>query len=896
MENLPSPSPGRKPVSQGYDDLHAFEPVRDDASGLKTLLNTEQGYIVGRMGDELLRYKTDAHLLTVAPTGGGKGTGLILPNLFDHPGSSFVLDIKGETVAQTATARRLKGQRVVVLDPYNLTDMQWGSDTFNPLDYISDPFGNGTDEDIEKLADALMFDPQGRSSNEPIWDNATRGLLCGLMTYVIRYGEPHKRNLRHVLDILNYDADEMEEFVSLIRSIVFEDENGKSDATLKAFYKDLTDSKSKTKITDNAIVQSRTVLKWVGNRSFENCIDRSTFSFRDMQSQPMTVYLVVPYEYIDNCAIWVRLILENAVYGLSNTYEAYGKSSWELTQNERVLFMLDEIAAFGKLKIVSNGVPVMRDRGVNLWLFIQNLSQLETTYDKAIARSIIGNASVFNIFESNELEELEYVVRMIGEEYFNVESVQIGQAEMTGSSTTKGISRGISNSVSVTEGTSRSETIGRTKTVNWNKTRGRSSNYGYTSGSGRNSGSNSGTTRPRNWLASWDSGSRNSGSSSGRSSNSSWNRGGGTSRSYSEGASDSTTHSTTTGTNYSETKGRTETFTETQSEAQNRSTTLSRNITVKMERMKLETVRSLRAKLTNQSQLLLVRGHQPFFCPRMSYRVRYSDAANRFMFPDMAALANIDNYREMAQRPTLTAGLDFMKPLFDESSIFQKLRAFLDEIDEEHDTKEEVDALGLYQKFLREVVPQSFETFQQLDDELYKQRQAFEEIAIANLTMLRIMSDADVEGFEGADQKLIDQMAMLEDKGEQVSSYDSAVIEKFSRLPITNIKQISVVRNNKDGLNISIDQEKDIHKGYKQNLDDLRWLVYTYADSIKNAYMHVAQEHERMNAIIESQDEVRDFLVQGTDSVCNNLDEVIGKALERDVLLAMEFEAQNNSF
>ena len=52
------------------------------------------------------RFRHDGHVLTCAPTGAGKGIGAVIPNLLTYPGSAFVLDLKGETYAVTARARR----------------------------------------------------------------------------------------------------------------------------------------------------------------------------------------------------------------------------------------------------------------------------------------------------------------------------------------------------------------------------------------------------------------------------------------------------------------------------------------------------------------------------------------------------------------------------------------------------------------------------------------------------------------------------------------------------------------------------------------------------------------------------------------------------------------------
>lgn len=69
----------------------------------------------------MLRHAGDGHLLTVAPTGAGKGRCGVIPALLTHPGPTLTIDVKGENYAVTARARRAMGHRVVAIDPFRLS-------------------------------------------------------------------------------------------------------------------------------------------------------------------------------------------------------------------------------------------------------------------------------------------------------------------------------------------------------------------------------------------------------------------------------------------------------------------------------------------------------------------------------------------------------------------------------------------------------------------------------------------------------------------------------------------------------------------------------------------------------------------------------------------------------
>jgi type IV secretion system protein VirD4 len=77
--------------------------------------------------------RDNRHVLTVAGSRCGKGVSLLVPNLLLYDGSILAIDPKGELARITARARREKGQKVVVLDPFG-ENGRYPSGSFSPLD------------------------------------------------------------------------------------------------------------------------------------------------------------------------------------------------------------------------------------------------------------------------------------------------------------------------------------------------------------------------------------------------------------------------------------------------------------------------------------------------------------------------------------------------------------------------------------------------------------------------------------------------------------------------------------------------------------------------------------------------------------------------------------------
>ena len=904
MNNLILPDPP-DPKAKGLIDHQRLEFDPNSKSGIETLLDTAEGYIVGRLENELLRYKTDAHLLTISPTGGGKGTGLIIPNLLDHPGSAFVIDIRGETVAKTATARRLQGQTVIVLDPFDITKGQWGRDSYNPFDRIPKTTEDrSADDQILRLVNALMFDPSGRMSNEPIWDNATRNLLSGLITLCVRYWRTYRHNLVEILDVLNCTSSEMERFIIELTSIIQNDPQGQKDRQLKSLLKILTESKATTKITDNALVQAQTILAWAGNKSFEGIIEDSTFSFEDMQGGKMTVYLVVPEEYIDNCAIWVRLMLESAVFSLKDVFSSKGISTSQLPQEERVLFLLDELPAFGQLDIVSSGMATLRGRGVNLWLFIQNLAQLDATYGKEKARTIIGNAASVQVFGSNELEELEYFVRLIGEEFFDVQSVTISETKTEGTSKAIGESHTVSNSESVSQAKGTSISYAKGTNTNWSDAFGRTTSKGRTDTKGTNTNESTntswnkgestgeGTTRNRNWLSSTKvSDNKNKGKNkgvgggktlgSGENSSIATNVNDGTSTTKTKGGGESET--TTEGSNESVTNTIQKGYSDTTSETitTNESTALGRSISVKQERMKIETVRSLREKLSNRNQLLQVRGFHPFFIPRMSYFVKFMED-DRYMFPDMAAIMNIHSFGSLADRLMKVEEARNVDTLFNDLDSPLKVKMHISQWNTNGNFGEKNKEVAMsYRDFLSKDLTDFIDKYQVLEEGLREQRESFNEIAVVCLAFISAMQNLGMQDFMDADEYLIARMIEIEERSRQKIDL-SGMFQKYRGLPLANMTDSSFAEN--------VEQEYY----WETHYETMVWLAHTYSPTVSKVIHQFDLTTEKLKQFIAIQEDMRGWLENSVEKITSRIDEAIGIAMEREMRVKHEFFMKRN--
>ncbi|MBX3027874.1 type IV secretory system conjugative DNA transfer family protein [bacterium] len=399
-------------------------PPRDTTFGSAEWATLEHLRAHGHVGEEGLflglfeadgervpvQYKGDRHLLTVAPTRSGKGTTAIVPNLFRHLGSALVMDVKGENARITAV-RRGEGnstipgmkQKLHIVDPWGVTGLPVSR--FNPLDFIANDELNGS-ENAMILADALV--PPHGSKSDPFWDEEAKALLMGFILFVaLDASEEGHRHLGRVRDIIVADADQLTDI--LARMIVSPHRVVQTTAAR-------TVSKDE-KLRSNVFASLQSHTHFLDSPAIRESLSCSDFSFDDLKTQLMTVYLVLPADRLSTFGRWLRLLVQQAI--------TVNARNIEQQPEHPILFVLDEMAALGRLTMVEQAYSLMAGFGMQLWGIVQDLSQLERIYDKGW-ETFVGNAGVVQNFGSRDHRTAEYFSKLAG--LTTLEKLSIGRS------------------------------------------------------------------------------------------------------------------------------------------------------------------------------------------------------------------------------------------------------------------------------------------------------------------------------------------------------------------------------------------------------------------------------------------------------------------------------------
>lgn len=368
------------------------------------------------------------HLLTIAPTRAGKGTGQIIPNLLTWIGSVLVIDIKGENHHKSAGYRATKlNQKVLRFAPFEEKSAIWNpilSIRANPEDDKSTP---EEEEDARYLTN-LLITPSG-SSGSLFWENSAKNFLEGLLLHVrtaslnlehldsddpVHQCQVRERSMREVRRLLTLET---KVFTELLTAM------GLSERTLISqagnSFKGFMSGEGKLGQSILATALEQTAV-WAYQRLHKVTYKPSKtpddsgepapndFSFAQMRDGNTSIYLIIPPDYLTEYRSVLRVMIGFAMRELINSY----KESKE-QDNPPILFILDEFPQLAYMRPIEEALLYLAGYDVRLWFFVQDISQLQLHY-KDSWRTFFSNTSTQCFFGVSDIATANLVSEMAG--------------------------------------------------------------------------------------------------------------------------------------------------------------------------------------------------------------------------------------------------------------------------------------------------------------------------------------------------------------------------------------------------------------------------------------------------------------------------------------------------
>ncbi|WP_316215121.1 conjugal transfer protein TraG [Bradyrhizobium sp. SZCCHNR2035] len=351
------------------------------------------GVVLGRLGPRYLRHDGPEHVLCFAPTRSGKGVGLVVPSLLTWSGSAIVHDIKGENWHLTAGFRAQHG-RVLLFDPTNPK-----ASAYNPL--LEVRRGAFEVRDVQNVADVLV-DPEGSLDKRNHWEKTSHSLLVGAILHVL-YAEPDK-TLAGVAAFLSDPKRPIEATLMAMMATPHLGEAGPHPVIASTARELLNKSENER---SGVLSTAMSFLGLYRDPVVAEVTGRCDWRIADLIAgeEPATLYLVVPPSDISRTKPLIRLVLNQIGRRLTEDLQARER-------RHRVLMMLDEFPALGRLDFFESALAFMAGYEIKSFLIAQSLNQIEKAYGPNNA--ILDNCHVRVSFATNDERTAKRVSDALG--------------------------------------------------------------------------------------------------------------------------------------------------------------------------------------------------------------------------------------------------------------------------------------------------------------------------------------------------------------------------------------------------------------------------------------------------------------------------------------------------
>lgn len=355
------------------------------------------------------------HGLVFAGSGGFKTVGVAVPAALRWGGALVVLDPSNEIAPMVMEHRRRANRKVIVLDPAT------SHIGFNVLDWIG-KFGSTKEEDIAAVATWVMTD-SARMAN--LRDDFFRGTSLQLVTALIAdvclsgNTPPHHQTLRQVRANL---AEPEPKLRSRLQEIW---DNSKS----RFVRENVAPFINMTPETFSGVYAAAAKeTHWLSYENYAALVSGESFASDDIAKGKTDVFLSLDLKTLETHPALARVIigaLMNAIYNRDGNIEG------------RALFVLDEAARLGFMRIVEVARDAGRKYGISLVMLYQSIGQLRDAYGgRDAASKWFESASWVSFAAVNDAETAEFISRRCGETTVEVDQLS-RTSRMGGSSRTR---------------------------------------------------------------------------------------------------------------------------------------------------------------------------------------------------------------------------------------------------------------------------------------------------------------------------------------------------------------------------------------------------------------------------------------------------------------------------
>jgi type IV secretion system protein VirD4 len=362
-----------------------------------------------------LRHNGPEHVAAAAPTRSGKGVGLVIPTCLSWTSSMVLNDRKGELWNLTAGWRKEAGNIVMKFNPSSPMLDDDDCVAFNPLDEIRvcTPSEVGDTQNVT----TIIVDPKGEGLADH-WTKTAFAFLTGTVLHEIYKARAEGRtaSLYDVLFAITDPSRDIAQYYEEMMANKHDTANVYGEGGMHP----LIAAEGRTMLNkpedERGSVLSTAVsyLSLYRDPIVRHHTRRSDFSIMDLMNadKPVSLYLTSRDEDADRMKPLMRLILNQIVRVLLRPEIEFVDGRQKAPHKHRLLLMLDEFPAFGKLEIFQQALAYIAGYGIKAYLIMQDIAQLWAAYGRD--ETITSNCHIRIAYAPNRIETAEWLSKMSG--------------------------------------------------------------------------------------------------------------------------------------------------------------------------------------------------------------------------------------------------------------------------------------------------------------------------------------------------------------------------------------------------------------------------------------------------------------------------------------------------
>ena len=390
--------------SLSTSDLHGSAHWLRGLARRRLLSPRNKGLLLDGTKSRLSLERSFQNLIVAAPTGAGKSSKVIIPNVLAlHEASAVITDPSGEVFARCAAQKAREGYTIKVL---NVSDVEH-SLRYNCLHYAD------THTELKKVVDILVHSasPQPHSS-EKFWLDSARGFIFTLLRCLKNEAETFQNiaNLKFLVSSFEFDGKPLFPFISRnADELAFQD--------WKAF------QAQDDKVIQNTLSTCKTILEPFTDPALAELTRTETLHFPTLRQQKTLLFIIVPEHEI---SLSTNRFLLSMLYSQLFAFAMQAPRPSDLP----IFFLMDEAGHYAVPQLATI-MTTCRKKRVSITLCLQDLQQLTTCYGNAEASTILNGGAQSKLFLPGlSLKTSEEIERLLGKK--TVKTQQTGMRRVGG--------------------------------------------------------------------------------------------------------------------------------------------------------------------------------------------------------------------------------------------------------------------------------------------------------------------------------------------------------------------------------------------------------------------------------------------------------------------------------